>query len=176
MARHEPESGDDAAHGAPFPTWDVILAAVAVGGFVFALGAYPPRVVLLLNAAIATVIGFIFAAQASASGLRAATWSCVLFGLWTGAVFQGLVAPLRQAAGFRLVGGFGPGSLVGVMMGLILYGAILGIVMWPYARRVMGLERRPLWADDAPAVRLIAVTLLALFIVYGIGALVREII
>jgi len=175
MARHEPESGDDATHRTPVPTWDIIFAALAVGAFAYALTAYPARGTLLLNAGIAMAIGFIFVAQESARGWRAATASCVFFGLWTAAVFQALVPQPLQAAAFHMVGGFGPGSLVGVIIGLVIYGAVLGLLMWPYARRVVGLERQPLWADEAPALRLTAVTILALFIVYGIAALIGQI-
>ena len=182
MRAIEGSEGDDGASGRP-PSRDTLYWAVALGGFALAMlvswgTARQPQspdlrtpAVLLLNAALATAIALGYAADRGALASRGgATW-CVLFGAWSAAAFR-LVPPAFDFVLFRSGGGtFGPnwpGALVIIGIGAVIHGGIALLMAWPYARRVVGVEGRALWAEDDPVLRLSATTFLVFYILAAI--------
>lgn len=164
---------NEAASGVPFP-WGSILRVLAAAAFLYML-ARTRHPMALVNAALATIIALVYAAQQE-QGLarRGAIGWCLCFGMWTSALF-GLLLPRLFLPPALPGAGSGPGALLGVIIMLVLLGGILLLFMWPYARRVVGLAQRPLWADEQPALHLAVVTILALFMVGAIIRLVRMI-
>ncbi len=165
-----PPSDDRAARGVPFP-WGTIMGLLAVMAFLYALRTVRSPVILV-NAALATVIALIYAAQRGEGLARRAVGWCILFGVWASALF-GFMLPWLFTPVLPIGAGLGPTALGSAIIILAVYGGILLLLIWPYARRVVGLTERPLWAEERPALELAIVTILVLFTVGAIISLVR---
>ncbi|HUT74905.1 MAG TPA: hypothetical protein VM221_08770 [Armatimonadota bacterium] len=166
-----PPSGNEGPERAPDTRFDTALCGIAAAGFVWVLTVVPSPPLLMLDAALATAVALIYAAQHQALARPGAPVWCFMFGGWSAAVFH-MVVPLVGAQPLPGAGSaIGPATVAGALIPLIVGGVITLLLLWPYARRVLGLERRPLWTDDEPALHMSIAAILVFFIVAAIARL-----
>lgn len=165
----------------PSAGWNYIAWALALGVFVLAMVlSYreihynipndlrsPP--ILLVNAFLATLVAFGFAARTGSLTSWKDIHLCLRFGLWAAAMFR-LVPPImnEDVLFYRNAGTF---DAPYVVLGACVHGAVALLLASPYAIRVLDI---PIGTDNDILLELCGSIVLVFFIIAGIVRLLSE--
>ena len=157
-----PPQSEQERPAAGWSGWGPIMWVLAAAGFSLAIGHAPSRGLLLIDAGVGIATASAYAAYRGNMG--DAAW-CFPYGVWSAAAFALLAGASRAAPGLPGGGFIGGGSLSAAGMVLLIRGGATLLLAWPYASRVLGMHRQPLWSEDEPVLYLTAVTIVAFFVV-----------
>ena len=169
----EPKEADD--QKVPAALLNVAVWALALGAFVVAMVSSYREIhynipndlrspaILLVNALLATVVAFGFAMHEGSLTRWTDVHLCLLFGLWSAAVFR-LVPPIINEDVLFLKGGLSF-DVPYVVLGACIHGVLAALLACPYAIRVLDL---PVWTAGESFWEMCVAVILIFFIVASI--------
>jgi hypothetical protein len=175
----KPETADESE--ATSAWWNIIAWAAAVGAFVLAMVLSYREIhynipndlrspaILPVNAFLATLVAFGFAAQTGSCKRWMDLHLCLRFGLWAAAVFR-LVPPIINED-VLFYKGAGTFDAPYVVLGACVHGALVTLLASPYAIRVLDI---PIGTDNDIVLELCGAVVLVFFIVASVMRLLAE--
>ena len=175
------ESGDTGSSEVPSALWNVFAWASALGAFVVASVLSYREIhfnipndlrspaILLVDALLAAVVAFGFAAREGSLTRWTDAHLCVQFGLWSAAIFR--LVPAIFNEDILYLKNCGTFDVQYVVLGAFIHGGLAVLLACPFAIRVLDL---PVWAEGASLWELCGAVVLVFFIVACVLRLLAE--